>query len=234
MNDLEKYFAANTGRLIHKWQHYFEIYERHFSRFRNTDVHVVEIGVGQGGSLQMWKAYFGAQASIVGMDNNPDCTRLAADGIRIVIGDQGDRDFLRRLREEVPRIDVLIDDGGHLMNLQIATFEELFGHISANGVYLCEDLHTSYWPAWGGAYRKSDTFIEYSKNLIDRINAWHSLEPEQLGVTEFTRTAHSLHFYDSVLVIEKRPIAKPFHLKSGTQQFATHAPNDFPQAYAQE
>ena len=231
MNDLEKYFTTNSDRLIHKWQHYFDIYERHFSRFRNTDVHVVEIGVGQGGSLQMWKSYFGNTATIVGVDNNAECARFAADAIRIVIGDQGDRDFLRRLREEIPRIDVLIDDGGHVMNLQIATFEELFPHISAHGVYLCEDLHTSYWPAWGGAYRKSDSFIEYSKNLVDQLNAWHSLEPERLAVSEFTRTAHSMHFYDSVLAIEKRPIEKPFHVHSGVAEIQTQAPRDFPKAY---
>jgi hypothetical protein len=53
-NDLLKYFENNPGNLIHKWMHYFEIYDRHFSRFRNKDVHIVEIGVFQGGSLQMW------------------------------------------------------------------------------------------------------------------------------------------------------------------------------------
>ena len=53
MNDLEKYFAKNTGRLIHKWKHYFEIYDRHFSRFRGSNVHVVEFGVSHGGSLRM-------------------------------------------------------------------------------------------------------------------------------------------------------------------------------------
>ena len=58
MYDLEKYFEENTERLIHKWKHYFEIYDRHFSRFWNTDVHIVEFGISQGGSLAMWKYYF--------------------------------------------------------------------------------------------------------------------------------------------------------------------------------
>lgn len=216
MNDLEKYFTENTGRLIHKWKHYFEIYNRHFSRFRGTDVHIVEFGVSQGGSLQMWKQYFGPNCKIFGVDVNPHCKSLEEEQIEIIIGDQEDREFLNSLVKKIPRIDILIDDGGHRMTQQINTFEELFYRIDENGVYLCEDLHTSYWPKWGGGYKKRGTFIEYSKNFIDYINAWHSVQPDRLSVTEFTKSAHSLHYYDSILVIEKRPIEKPFHLKTGT------------------
>jgi 23S rRNA U2552 (ribose-2'-O)-methylase RlmE/FtsJ len=216
MNDLEKYFIANTGRLIHKWKHYFEIYDRHFSRFRDTDVHVVEIGVSQGGSLQMWKEYFGPNCKIFGVDINSHCKTLEEDQIEIYIGDQEDRTFLKTLAKNIPRIDILIDDGGHTMKQQINTFEELFTHIDKNGVYLVEDLHTSYWPDWGGGYRRRGTFIEYSKHFIDYINAWHSKKMRRLSVTEFTKSVHSLHYYDSVLVIEKRVIEKPYHLKTGT------------------
>ena len=218
MNDLEKYFTENTGGLINKWKHYFEIYDRHFSRFRDKEVNIVEFGISHGGSLQMWKNYFGPKARIIGVDINPHCKILEENQIEIFIGDQENRTFLQSLTKRIPRIDILIDDGGHTMKQQIITFEELFPHIDKNGVYLCEDLHTSYWPQWGGGYRKSDTFIEYSKNLIDSINAWHSLEASKLNVTEFTRSAHSLHFYDSVLVIEKRRIEKPFSLMTGKEK----------------
>ncbi|MBT3338246.1 MAG: class I SAM-dependent methyltransferase [Anaerolineae bacterium] len=214
MNDLEKYFTENTGKMIHKWKHYFEIYDRHFSRFRNTDVHIVEFGVSHGGSLQMWKEYFGPRCKIFGVDINPHCKELEEDQVQIFIGDQEDRNFLKSLSEQIPRIDILIDDGGHTMKQQICTFEELFPYIDKNGTYLCEDLHTSYWAKWGGGYKKPSSFIEYSKKFIDYINAWHS-KTIKLKVTEFTRSVHSLHFYDSILVIEKRPIEKPFQLKSG-------------------
>lgn len=228
MNDLEKHFTENTGRLIHKWKHYFEIYDRHFSRFRNTDVHVVEFGVSHGGSLQMWKKYFGPNAKVFGVDVNPHCKQLEEEQIEIIIGDQEDRRFLKSLAAKVPRIDILIDDGGHTMKQQINTFEELFERIESNGVYLCEDLHTSYWSAWGGGYKKRGTFIEYSKNFIDYINAWHSELTSTLSVTEFTKSVHSLHYYDSVLVIEKRSIEKPFHLKTGTRTIPTFHPAEGP------
>ena len=216
VNDLETYFAANQGRLIHKWHHYFEIYDRHFSRFRGKDVHIVEFGISHGGSLQMWRQYFGPQCRIYGVDINPHCKQLEEDGIEIFIGDQENRDFLRSLAARIPRIDILIDDGGHTMGQQIATFEELFPHVAPDGVYLCEDMHTSYWPDWDGGYRRPGTFVEYTKDFIDRINAWHSVEPEKLEVSEFTRTVHSLHYYDSVLVIERRPMQAPAHSMTGT------------------
>ena len=215
MNDLEKHFAANTGRQIHKWRHYFEIYDRHLARFRGTDVQVVEFGVAQGGSMQMWKQYFGPRCRIHGVDKNPACRQVEEDRVEIHIGDQEDRRFLRQLAAKIPRIDVLIDDGGHRMRQQIHTFEELFPKVDANGVYLIEDLHTSYWANFGGGYRRRGSYIEYAKGFIDRLHAWHS-HSKALQVDEFTRSVHGLHFYDSVLVIEKRPIEAPGHSKTGT------------------
>ena len=224
MNDLEKYFTENPGNLIHKWQHYFEIYDRHFARFRGSDVHVVEFGVSHGGSLQMWKHYFGPDARVFGIDIDPHCLKLAEEQIEIIIGDQEDRRFLRSLAQKIPRIDILIDDGGHTMEQQVSTYEELFSHVDENGVYLCEDLHTSYWPGYGGGYKKRGTFVEKSKDFIDAINAWHAAPACGLNVTGFTRTVHSLHYYDSVLVIEKRPIEKPFHLQTGTPTIPNPVP----------
>lgn len=219
MNDLERFFRANTGRLIHKWVHYFEVYDRHFSRWRGRPVNVLEFGVSQGGSLEMWRDYFGPQARLFGVDINPECRRFEGEGVRIFIGDQGDRAFLRSLAEELPTIDILIDDGGHTMTQQIATFEELFGTMAPDGVYLCEDVHTSYWRRWGGGVRRRGSFIEYAKGWVDDLHAWHSKEPRKLAVGEFTRSAHSVHFYDSIVVVERRPMTPPRDERTGQQAF---------------
>jgi SAM-dependent methyltransferase len=224
VNDLERWFHANTeGRRIHKWMHYFEIYDRHFARFRGRAPVVVEFGVSQGGSLRMWKDYFGAGTRLVGIDINPECRRFEEEGVRIVIGDQADRGFLRELASTLPPIDILIDDGGHAMEQQIATFEELFAHVQPNGVYLCEDLHTSYWRRWGGGYRKRGSFIEYTKGWIDALHAWHSREPRRLAVSDFTRSVHSAHWYDSVVVLEKRPMQPPTNEATGKTLFPDYA-----------
>jgi hypothetical protein len=214
MNDLEEYFENNTGNLIHKWKHYFDIYDRHFCGFRNKDINVLEIGVSHGGSLQMWKNYFGPQANIYGVDINPHCKTLEDHQIKIIIGSQEDRKFLRELKTQLPKLDILIDDGGHTMKQQIVTFEEMFDHVDDHGVYLCEDLHTSYWRKWGGGYKKRTTFIEYSKGFIDSIHAWHS-KTRRLKVNDFTKSVYAVHYYDSILVIEKKPIEEPYHLKTG-------------------
>lgn len=215
MNDLEKYFHNNTKNLIHKWDHYFEIYDRHFSCFREKDVILLEIGVSHGGSLRMWKDYFGGKAKIFGVDIDPRCKKFEEEQIKIFIGSQKDDDFLEKLKKEIPKVDILIDDGGHTMNQQIVTFEKMFEHIREDGVYLCEDLHTSYRKDYGGGCKKEGTFIEYSKNFIDYINAWHSREKDKLNISDFTRTVDSLHFYDSILVIEKRKRKEPVHHMKG-------------------
>jgi 23S rRNA U2552 (ribose-2'-O)-methylase RlmE/FtsJ len=202
MNELEIYFKENTGRLSCKWQHYFEIYDKHFSRFRGMEIIILEIGVFQGGSLQMWRNYFGPKAKIYAIDIDPRCKELEEEGIQIFIGSQSDRNFLRKIMKTIPPVDILIDDGGHFMKQQIVAFEELFNHIKQDGVYLCEDCHTSYWWKYGGGYKRRGTFIEYSKNWIDYINAHHS-RSGRLKVNEVTLNVKSLHYYDSIVVLEK-------------------------------
>lgn len=223
MNDLERHFERNAGRLIHKWKHYFEIYDRHFARYRGGDVRLLEIGVFQGGSLQMWKEYFGAGAHIWGIDINPACRSLEEERVHIRIGDQTDRAFLRSVADEIGRIDIVIDDGGHMMDQLVITFEELFARVDAHGVYLAEDLCTSYWKRYGGGLRRRGTFIEYSKRLVDQLHAWHS-QQRGFETDDFTRSAHSMHYYDGILVVEKRPIDKPIDLKTGTASLPPYVP----------
>ncbi|MBE0640134.1 MAG: class I SAM-dependent methyltransferase [Bacteroidales bacterium] len=223
MSDLEKYFRQNDKRLIHKWVHYFDVYDRHFSKYRNKDIVILEIGVSQGGSLQMWKNYFGTEAKIYGIDINPRCKELEEENINIFIGSQSDRNFLREVKKQVPPIDILIDDGGHTMVQQIISFEELFDHVKEEGVYLCEDLHTSYRIKYGGGHKRRGTFIEYTKNFIDFLNAYHS-EQKSLGVNNFTKSVDSIHYYDSIIVIEKRKREEPYHEKTGHLSFQDVAP----------
>jgi hypothetical protein len=218
MNDLEKYFRQNDKNLIHKWVHYFDVYDRYFNKYRNKNIVMLEIGVSQGGSLQMWKEYFGPGAKIYGIDIDPRCKELEEENIKIFIGSQSDRKFLREVKNSIPQLDMLVDDGGHTMVQQRVTFEELFGHVKEDGVYVCEDLHTSYWLTHGGGYKRCGTFIEYSKKFIDKLNAYHSEQPG-LKVGDFTRSVDSIHYYDSMIVIEKRKKEKPYAERTGSRQF---------------
>jgi hypothetical protein len=215
-NPLERYFRSNQDRQIWKWMHYFEIYERHFSPYRKKAVTIVEFGVFHGGSLQMWKDYFGRKARIVGIDIDPRCKAFAEDQVEVIIGDMEDREFLRQLRSDLGPIDVLVDDGGHTMMQQITAFEEMWPGISDGGVYLVEDLHTSYWPDFEGGLRKPGTFIEFAKRLIDQQHAWHSMDAQAFVPDEYTRSIKSIHSYDSIMVFDKGTVSHPYHLKTGS------------------
>jgi hypothetical protein len=216
-NPLWKYFSHNKGRVIHKWHHYFDVYHNHFQRFRGQPVTILEIGIFQGGSLQMWKKYFGRNARIYGVDIDPHCKQFEEERIEIFIGDQASREFLTELKHRIEPIDIVIDDGGHAMIQQITTFEELFPSIGERGIYVVEDLHTSYWEEFGGGYKGNGSFVEYAKGFIDSINAWHSRDPE-LAPNNFTKSVTGIHFYDSILVIEKYPsTSKPKQSMTGNE-----------------
>jgi cephalosporin hydroxylase len=219
-NPLERYFRTNRGRQIYKWTHYFEVYHRHLARYRHKSITLVEFGVYQGGSLQMWRRYFGRRARIWGVDINPDCKQFIDDpGICVRIGDQEDRDFLRALITEIGPIDVVIDDGGHTMAQQLATFDVVYPAVRPGGVYLVEDVQSSYSEQYGGGLRKRGTFMERAKRLTDQLNAWHA-QDDRLRVTRFTRTTRSMHFYDGMVVFEKDRVRRPRTAKTGTPSWS--------------
>lgn len=217
-NPLQSYFENNQGRIIHKWLHYFDIYHRHLNSYRGKPVTVLEFGVGQGGSLQMWRDYFGDAARIIGVDIDPRCEQYSEPGIEIYIGDQDDRSFLKELITKVGSVDVVIDDGGHMMTQQVRTFEEVYPFVRDGGVYLTEDLHTSYWSDFDGGYRRPGTFVEYAKALIDDMHAFHSPDPASFPVTSFTRSIGGMHIYDSVVVFDKTQVVPPSHKMTGQAQ----------------
>lgn len=218
MNELEQYFEKNDKRLINKYQHYFDVYDRHFSKYKGQDITIVEVGVFQGGSLQMWRSYFGPKAKIWGIDIDTRCKLLEEENTNIVIGSQEDENFLESIYDKTGPIDILIDDGGHTQKQQIKTFKILFDKIKNDGVYLCEDVHTSYWLSYGGGSNRMGTFIQFTKKLIDKLNAFHS-EENSLQVDCFTRSAKSIHYYDSIVVIEKGIITKPTSKMTGHHSF---------------
>lgn len=209
-------FLTNDGRLIHKWKHYFPIYERHFRDFVYEPVTMLEIGCGLGGSLQMWKRYFGPHATIVGIDIVPECKTYEEDQIEVRIGPQQDTDFLQALIDEFGPPDIVLDDGSHMMSHMVKTFEYLYPRISRNGVYMVEDLHTAYWEEYEGGFRRLGTFIERCKPLLDELNADHTRGV--LPPTEFTKNTLAMHFYDSVAVFERGTYTRKWAPRIGKEK----------------
>jgi len=213
--------ASHTGLRLNKWKHYFPIYDRHLSRFRDRDITLCEIGVAGGGSLELWRRYFGPKAKIVGIDANPDCKRFESAGTRVFIGSQGDPGFLRRVAEDIGSIDILIDDGSHAYADQLATFRTLFEHVREDGIYACEDLCTSYWAdGFGGGVRQPGTFVEFLKELIDEMNAWFWRTGVESEPGAFASVVGGMHFYPALIVIEKQRSETPIHTPVGRSRAA--------------
>jgi len=209
-------FLTHRGRVAHKWTHYFPAYEQHFSRYVDRPVVFWEIGVGEGGSLQLWKQFFGPYAQIVGLDIL-DRSEYEEDQIAIRTGDQSDPAVLQGLLDEFGPPDVVLDDGSHVMSHVEATFRHVYPRMVRDGVYAVEDLHTAYWPEYGGGLQKPGSFIEIAKDLVDELNAEHT--HGALPPTEFTATTLSMHFYDSMVFFERgRHQTKNAPMMGGTSE----------------
>jgi hypothetical protein len=211
--DLGKMIFGSTGRLVDKWTHYPRAYEPHFSRFRETDVRMLEIGVYLGGSLDVWRQYFGPAATIFGIDIDPRCGERVTPPNQVRIGSQADPDFLAAVVSEMGRPDIILDDGSHLGTHQRTSFEVLFPLLADNGIYAIEDLHTSYWAEWSGGVKRPGTGIELVKELIDQMHGWYQID------TPATLAQHwipAIHIYDSIVLIEKRARTEPRHVQVGS------------------
>ncbi len=208
----------NLDRRCDKFEHYFPLYERHFSRFVGQAPRILEVGVQYGGSAEMWRKYFGDGTTIWGVDIEPRC--VETDYLEIVVGDQGDPEFWKsRFAMMQAGFDLIIDDGSHDNPHQITTLAMTYGLLKDGGVYWCEDVHTSYYHqvrVRDGGYRNPRSFVEHAKSIIDVINAPHTHEAIGVGVTpqgphvpqdlvQRYDSAQGIHFYDSIVVIEKGP-----------------------------
>lgn len=215
---LEAIFYAHTGRIAQKWHHYLEIYERHFEPLRQREhpPRILELGVSRGGSLEIWRKYFGPDARIVGIDIDPACSERVDPENTVIIGDQSDPTVLASAIERLGGgVDLVIDDGSHLGRHQIPSFEYLYPRISERGLYVCEDLHCAYWPTHEGGLRREGTFVEHTKALVDKLQGWYLDGDAQAAAMPFAETTYGIFVYLDLLVIEKRPISRPFHVQMG-------------------
>jgi hypothetical protein len=192
-NPLREYFnSVREGRGIWKWDHYFDIYHKHLQKFVGRNSHIAEVGVYSGGSLQMWHFYFGPRCTVYGIDCQQACKAYEDEKTRIFIGDQADRTFWKGFREQVPELDVLIDDGGHRGEQQIATLEEILPHLRPGGVYICEDITAPF-----------NRFANYMSGFSTSLNTFHTVAESVVQPTPLQRSIASIHFYPFVTVIEK-------------------------------
>lgn len=215
-------FCEHSGYSSSKWVHYMDVYEDQLSKVRRQrqivggEVHVVELGVGDGGSLEVWKEYFGPRSNVVGVDIDPTAKRSYGPGIQVVIGSQNSEPVLEQVVQLLDdQIDVVIDDGSHRGHDQVESFEYLWPKLADGGIYIVEDLHTAYWRSFGGGVQRRGTFIEYAKSQVDDLHHWYHRRPRQTLRTEKSLNISSISFYDSIVVISKKYTVEPQRVDFG-------------------
>ena len=189
----------NLKRVSLKCDTYFQAYEELFNKYVGKKITFVEIGVLQGGSLFMWREYFGSNARIIGLDLHPNAKELEKHGFEIFIGSQSDKNFWKDFYSKIGKIDILLDDGGHTNSQQIITLAESVNNINDEGIIVTEDIHTSYLKKFGNPSSRS--FVNYSKYLIDIINSRFP-ETKINKNNKLRDKIYSISFYESLIAFK--------------------------------
>lgn len=220
MEKLSSEYANHRGKSTFKWSSYLSIYERNFEEFLNKPVAILEIGVQNGGSLEILAKYFPSAKTIVGCDNNPDCASLSFNDPRIhlVVGDAAKSHVVDQLASISPKFDIIIDDGSHRSFDIIRSFVLTYPLLAPGGLYIVEDLHASYWREYDGGLYHPHSSMTFLKRLADVLNhehwgvPWAPSEPlkgiaSRCGVSledEMLSSIHSVEFVNSMCLIRKR------------------------------
>lgn len=212
----ESLFWNHNGSIVHKWHHYLPIYDRHLKVFKNRPLRFLEIGVSKGGSLSMWRKYFGQDAIIYGVDIDPNCMRYDGLDAQVRIGSQDNEQFISKVIEEMGGVDIVLDDGSHVSKHIRSTFNVAFPKLSDGGLYIVEDLHAAYWRSHGGGYQSSKSFISDISQMYDDMHHWYHSNGQKVSATRDSLSG--IHLYDSLAIFEKNKISPPRHSKIGSEQ----------------
>ncbi|MEO9457521.1 MAG: class I SAM-dependent methyltransferase [Lentilitoribacter sp.] len=220
MKKLKEIYSAHTNKVSDKWSLYLEVYDRIFDSYRNSPINLLEIGIQNGGSLEIWDKYFPNAIEIIGCDINEKCADLTFESkkISVIVGDACSKDISRQITIISPSFDIIIDDGSHSSSDIIKSFLHYFSQINDGGIFVAEDLHCSYWQEYEGGLFNSKSSISFFKSLADVINYEHwglDLDPayiishilDEYGCaipTDILSEIHSIEFINSICVVRKR------------------------------
>ena len=208
-------YNLNSLATIHKtdknrYHFYTQHYQLHFRPFQFKKINLLEIGVGGyenpisgGESLRMWKSFF-PFAKITSLDIF-DKSFFQESRIKIFKGSQVDETFLEILCNQTGNFDIIIDDGSHINEHVIKSFEFLFPKLKKGGIYVIEDTQTSYWEDYGGNSKDLNmegTIYHYFKSLIDSLNNVEFILDEYKK-NYYDEHIISMHFYHNMIFIYK-------------------------------
>ncbi len=200
---------------------YLEEWDRLLPPYQNLPIRLLEIGVQNGGSLEIWSKYFSEAEKIIGCDINQDCKDIKFEDARVtvVVGDANSDECERQILQQATAFDVIIDDGSHKSSDIVRSFVRYFAHLNEGGIYLVEDLHCSYWKDFEGGLHNPFSAMAFFKRLADVLNYehWRNNQSRASFLTEFAGNfgirfdeidltrIHSIEFLNSLCVIKKAP-----------------------------
>lgn len=212
-------YESHRGKVSDKWMLYLSEYERLLAPRRPSVMRMLEIGVQNGGSLEIWARYFPELRRLVGCDINADCARLSFEDARVsvVLGDANTDAVAQRITAHCERFDLVIDDGSHLSGDIVRSFCRYFDHVTDGGLYIVEDLHCSYWHSHEGGLFHPTSPMAFFKRLADVPNHEHwgvsrtrrdslhlFLQAHGADIDEAVLSrVHSVEFINSMCVIRK-------------------------------
>jgi glycosyltransferase involved in cell wall biosynthesis len=216
---LRDLFAAHSGKVSDKWDIYISEYDRLFQSYRDQPVRLLEIGIQNGGSLEVWSKYFPKAIKLVGCDIDPACEQLQFDDARIsvVVANANSDEAEQEVLTLSTNFDIIIDDGSHQSGDIVRSFARYFSHINNGGLFIAEDLHCSYWQNFEGGLEHPYSSVSFFKSLTDTINHEHwgidkargellhgfnqqyKIELDELILAH----VHSIEFINSMCIIKK-------------------------------
>lgn len=214
--------GLHHGKSTDKWELYIEAYDAVLTPYQKKEITLVEIGIQNGGSLEIWSKYFTNFAKIIGCDINSDCSKLIYDNsnIKVIIGDANDDNVVNEILTQANnKIDVFIDDGSHVSNDIIKSFIKYFPYLADDGIYIIEDLHCSYWKEFEGGLYNPMSAMAFLKKLSDAINYEHWGCPDKkigdifnefgdfldIDITQVPfDQVYNVSFYNSICIIYKK------------------------------
>ena len=222
MKSLLELYESHDGKVSDKWSLYLTEYDRLFKSYRELPISLLEIGVQNGGSLEIWSQYFANGTKFVGCDINPDCQKLTYDDPRIavIVGDATISETQQKIHDQSATFDLIIEDGSHTSGDIVKAFARYFPSLKEGGLFVAEDLHCSYWQEFEGGIFHPYSSMNFFKHLADIINHEHwSIDRDRTQLLsgfknqyqidlddDLLSRIHSIEFINSICVIRKSSV----------------------------
>ncbi len=194
----------NTDKLEHG---YTKTYEKYFESIRDQKLKILEIGIADGKSLLMWSDYF-KNSTIIGLDiHKIDIKekKLDRNNIKVHQGSQSNDKFINDIINQYGNFDIIIDDGSHLTKDVIKSFHLLFPYLNNEGLYVVEDIQTSYNHFFGGNpfdLKYSNSHMNFFKHLTDRLNYQEIANPFYIS-NKYDAKITNVSFYHNLVFVRK-------------------------------